>query len=131
MRDIPALKRASWASRSVAVTAVALTIFAAIQAFAIPAAVAKSRAQVVQVKMRDFSFTFLPRSVKHGTVTFALANAGEATHNLKINGRTSKLLNPGEHGSLTVTFRRAGKYPYLCTIPGHADLGMKGVLTVT
>jgi uncharacterized cupredoxin-like copper-binding protein len=25
---------------------------------------------------------------------------------------------------------KAGKYPFLCTVPGHAQAGMKGTLTV-
>ena len=31
----------------------------------------------------------------------------------------------------TVTFTKPGNYPYLCTLPGHAAAGMKGVLKVT
>jgi uncharacterized cupredoxin-like copper-binding protein len=30
-----------------------------------------------------------------------------------------------------VTFLKAGKYPYLCTVTGHAAAGMKGTFTVT
>jgi uncharacterized cupredoxin-like copper-binding protein len=29
-----------------------------------------------------------------------------------------------------VTIRKAGKYAYMCTLPGHAAGGMKGILTV-
>jgi uncharacterized cupredoxin-like copper-binding protein len=29
-----------------------------------------------------------------------------------------------------VTFRKAGKYPYLCTVAGHAAAGMKGTFTI-
>jgi len=29
-----------------------------------------------------------------------------------------------------VTISKAGSYPYLCTVPGHAAAGMKGVLRV-
>jgi uncharacterized cupredoxin-like copper-binding protein len=29
-----------------------------------------------------------------------------------------------------VSFKKKGKYPYLCTVPGHAEAGMKGVFTV-
>jgi uncharacterized cupredoxin-like copper-binding protein len=31
---------------------------------------------------------------------------------------------------MTVTFAQKGNYPYLCTVPGHASAGMKGVLRV-
>jgi uncharacterized cupredoxin-like copper-binding protein len=32
---------------------------------------------------------------------------------------------------LKVTLSKKGSYEYLCTIPGHAANGMKGVLKVT
>jgi uncharacterized cupredoxin-like copper-binding protein len=41
------------------------------------------------------------------------------------------VLQPGKKASLAVTFAKAGKFPYLCTGPGHAKLGMKGTFTVT
>jgi Copper binding proteins, plastocyanin/azurin family len=31
---------------------------------------------------------------------------------------------------LIVTFAKKGKFPYLCTVPGHAAAGMKGTFTV-
>lgn len=43
----------------------------------------------------------------------------------------TKLLGPGE--SDTISFaapRKPGTYPYICSFPGHAAIGMKGVLTV-
>lgn len=43
----------------------------------------------------------------------------------------TKLLGPGE--SDTISFaapRKPGAYPYICSFPGHAAIGMKGVLTV-
>ena len=41
------------------------------------------------------------------------------------------MLSPKQSATLKVTFAKAGKYPYSCTVPGHAALGMKGTLTVT
>jgi azurin len=40
------------------------------------------------------------------------------------------LAPPGKTVELTFTAPAAGKYPYICTVPGHYVL-MKGVLTVT
>jgi azurin len=40
------------------------------------------------------------------------------------------LARKGETTELTFTTPSAGKYPYICTVPGHYVL-MKGVLTVT
>ena len=45
-------------------------------------------------------------------------------------GRTTPLLQPGKHAKLTVTITVDGKYEYLCTVAGHADAGMKGLLGV-
>ena len=51
-------------------------------------------------------------------------------HDLKINGSKTPLIKPGNAAKLAVTFNKKGKYPYLCTVPGHAAAGMKGVFTV-
>jgi uncharacterized cupredoxin-like copper-binding protein len=37
----------------------------------------------------------------------------------------------GKSATLTVTLKKKGRYEYLCTAPGHAAGGMKGILTVT
>ena len=39
------------------------------------------------------------------------------------------MLAPGSSATLKVVFAK-GKFAYLCTVPGHAAAGMKGVLTV-
>ena len=41
----------------------------------------------------------------------------------------SKLLGPGETDTVTVTFKEAGVYNYLCSFPGHFGL-MQGKITV-
>ena len=40
------------------------------------------------------------------------------------------MIAAGKKGMLKVTFAKAGRYPFLCTLPSHAPAGMKGVLTV-
>jgi Copper binding proteins, plastocyanin/azurin family len=40
-------------------------------------------------------------------------------------------IDPWQTTTLKVTFTKPGMYPYLCTLPGHAAAGMKGVLKVT
>ena len=51
-------------------------------------------------------------------------------HDFKINGKHTPLIQPGTTARLVVTFTKKGKYPYLCTVPGHAAAGMKGIFTV-
>ena len=40
------------------------------------------------------------------------------------------LIKAGKTTTLKVTFAKAGKFPFLCTVPSHAAAGMKGTLTV-
>ena len=42
----------------------------------------------------------------------------------------TKMLGPGESDTVTFAAPAAGLYDYICTFPGHAMAGMRGVLTV-
>ncbi len=70
------------------------------------------------------------KNIPVGTVVFKLVNKGKIPHNFKINGKTSKLIAPGKTGTLTVKFTKKGTFAYLCTVTGHAKLGMKGSLGI-
>jgi len=67
---------------------------------------------------------------KPGKVIFVVTNVGKLPHDFKINGKKTPLIQPGKSARLLVTFPKKGKYPYLCTVPGHAAAGMKGIFTV-
>jgi uncharacterized cupredoxin-like copper-binding protein len=84
----------------------------------------------VTVVAKEFSFKLSKRTVPVGTVIFTVVNRGKITHNFKIAGKTTKNLNPGQKATLKVKFTKKGRYAYLCTLPGHAKLGMKGVLSI-
>ena len=92
-----------------------------------PSAVA---ATTVTVTMKEFKFTLSKKTVRHGTVTFKLVNKGAIAHDFKIAGKKSKLIQPHKTGTLVVTVAK-GRWPYKCTVPGHAAAGMKGFLKVT
>ena len=111
----------------------ALTLLVLAAPPARPAVTTAARAQATQVTvvMKEFRFVLSVRSVHVGPVTFRLVNRGHLSHDFKIAGKKSAVIKPGKHGLLRVTFRKTGRYPYLCTLPGHADAGMKGVLKVT
>lgn len=81
------------------------------------------------VTATDFKFKFAPAQFKAGANTFTLVNRGEATHDFKISGKKTRILNPGQRQTLTVTLKK-GRYTVLCTVPGHAQLGMKNTLVV-
>jgi uncharacterized cupredoxin-like copper-binding protein len=106
----------------------AAAVVVAVPALAAPTVKAPAK---VKVTMKDFSFVLSTKKAKKGGVTFTLRNTGEASHDIKIAGKKSKLLSAGKAGTLQVTFKKAGRYPYICTVPGHAQLGMKGTFTVT
>ena len=108
---------------------------AAVTAWALPAAARATgkRATTVAVtagKPSEFHFVLAKASVPKGTVTFNVTNKGALPHDFKIATKTTKLISPGHSAKLTVTFAKAGKYQYLCTVSGHAAAGMKGTLTV-
>jgi uncharacterized cupredoxin-like copper-binding protein len=78
-----------------------------------------------------------------GTYTFKVTNKGLGFHTFKFcttpvktsakntcTGKVTKTLHPGETASFTVKITKAGKYEYLCSIPGHAAGGMKGLIGV-
>jgi plastocyanin len=77
----------------------------------------------------DFTFKIIPRTTHPGAQTFVVTNRGQATHDFKIGGKKTRVLSPGQRATLKITLK-AGRYKYLCTVPGHAALGMKGTLIV-
>jgi azurin len=48
----------------------------------------------------------------------------------RIIARTAGLVKGGQSETVTFIVPAAGAYVYLCTFPGHFELGMQGVLTV-
>ena len=92
---------------------------------------AQAAAATTQVKGREFRFTLSSKSAaKPGTVTFNFTNTGTVAHDFSIDGKTTPLVQPGHSAKLVVRFKKAGKFSYLCTVPGHAAAGMRGVFMV-
>jgi len=102
---------------------------AAAAVLGVPAATAAGQAMKVTVIATEFHFKLSAASAKAGTVTFTLVNKGHLGHDFKIDGKKTPVIKPGKTATLTVTLK-AGKYPYECTVAGHAAAGMKGVFTV-
>jgi uncharacterized cupredoxin-like copper-binding protein len=116
-------------ARSLAVALMAALVALVLAPVATPKAAAPA-ATTVTVTMKEFKFILSKKSVVHGTVTFKLVNKGKIKHDFKIAGKKSKLINPGKTGTLKVTLSKGSK-AYICTVAGHAKLGMKGTLKVT
>jgi uncharacterized cupredoxin-like copper-binding protein len=85
----------------------------------------------VNVAASEFKFVLNAKSAKRGVVVFRVTNVGKIKHDFEIKGRKTRLLSHGQSATLRVTFLRKGKYPYKCTVKGHAGAGMKGVFTIT
>jgi len=103
-------------------------------AFAIPAIAALASASgtvTIKVTATEFKFALSKRSVAAGTtVIFKVTNKGKVTHDFKIFGKKTPLLQPGKTATVKVVFKKKGRYGYLCTVLGHAKLGMKGTFGV-
>jgi len=114
-----------------------LIVAASAVAIAVPATSALGSAHQtallarVNVKASEFKFVLSKKTAKRGVVVFKITNVGKISHDFQISGRKTKLISAGKSATLRVTFLRKGHYPYKCTVPGHAALGMKGVFTIT
>jgi plastocyanin len=105
-------------------------IAAAISAPLATTAPARAAATVVNVSGKEFLFTLSRKSGPRGTFTFKFKNVGHVAHDFKIAGKKTPLVQPGKTATLTVKIAKPGRYPYSCTVPGHAAAGMKGIFTV-
>jgi uncharacterized cupredoxin-like copper-binding protein len=99
-------------------------------AAAATAAASTGKSEVVQVTAKDFSFVLSRKSVPHGRLEFVIKNGGKTVHDFEIAGHVSKMIQPGKSTTMIAQLK-AGRYPYKCTVDGHAGLGMKGTLHVT
>lgn len=73
-------------------------------------------------------------SAKAGSDTFDFTNDAPIAHDFTIETSSGQKLAAtpifsGGTKSVTATLK-PGTYTFLCTVPGHADAGMKGTLTV-
>ena len=108
-----------------------LLLATAAAALAAPVAAPAAQAPTIAtVTMREWRFTVAPRTVPAGTVVFRVTNAGTIRHNFVVAGKRTRALSPGRSQVLRVTFRRPGPKAYLCTLPSHAEAGMRGRVSV-
>ena len=89
--------------------------------------------QKITVVGTEFAFTPSTLTLKVGQpaeITFK--NNGAYPHNLTITdlGVKTKTIQPGEQDTIQFTPSKTGQFSFICTVPGHADKGMKGTLTV-
>jgi uncharacterized cupredoxin-like copper-binding protein len=128
----------------------ACAVFAATAARAVPAAVAPATPRIVQVEMTEFQFRPRVILVEAGrTVRLAFANKGRLAHQFETDylralpvrvmdesivaetsGSAFVRLEPGAAASIDFRPHRRGRFAFACTIEGHAEAGMRGILDV-
>jgi FtsP/CotA-like multicopper oxidase with cupredoxin domain len=85
----------------------------------------------VAVSMSEFAFTPSTLTVAVGG-SLAVTNDGTMAHNLAVEGGpNTRDIAPGASQTLDLSSLPAGSYAFSCTIPGHADSGMTGTLTIS
>ena len=107
----------------------AVSLVAAVSAFGGPSSSAATTVTVTLGKPSEFKITLSKKTIVKGVTTFKVTNKGGISHDFKIAGKRTPSLKTGKAATLKATLK-AGKYPFLCTLPGHAAAGMKGTLTV-
>lgn len=87
----------------------------------------------VTVIATEFKFRLSKSVFARGTtVAFKLINRGQIVHDFKVKGFLKKtpVIAPGKQYTLRLTFKKAGRYTYLCTVPRHAQDGMSGTIRI-
>jgi uncharacterized cupredoxin-like copper-binding protein len=92
----------------------------------------KPGAPTVHVTGVDFKFepsTIHVPAAK--TIDVVFANRGQSPHTFALQGKGFELkTDPGGTASGALKRLKSGTYQFICTIPGHLQLGMKGTLVV-
>jgi len=105
-----------------------------VAALAVVSSVAK--AQPMTVTLSEWSVRLGRDTVKAGSVTFRVKNAGTMSHGLYVRGegvdKGSQGIGPGQEASLTVTVK-PGTYEVFCPMAdlSHKAAGMARKLVVT
>lgn len=89
--------------------------------------------QNITIEGNEFAFTPAAITLKKGQpVSITFKNTGQYPHNLAISDLNieTKTIQSGEQDTIQFTPAQTGQFTYICTVPGHADKGMKGTLTI-
>ncbi|HEY7737887.1 MAG TPA: multicopper oxidase domain-containing protein [Candidatus Limnocylindria bacterium] len=89
-------------------------------------------APIGEIMISAFDLGFDPSEVdvpEPGTYTVHFTNTGAILHDLTFDGQPSQSAEPGEMVMFDVVIPEGGT-TFQCTVPGHADGGMTGTVTV-
>ena len=94
---------------------------------------AKAENGVLQIDADDsgaLAFTASTATAPPGKIEFVMDNPSPIDHNIALEGGPEGDVVGNGGTSRFETNLKPGKYVYLCTVPGHAEGGMTGDLTV-
>ncbi len=91
-----------------------------------------ARAREVRVEAGELYFRPAEVRIRVGErVNLVLENQGHMFHTLTVPGAKIDLrARPGDEISAAFEGERPGRYEFLCTVPGHAEGGMRGAVVV-
>jgi len=100
-----------------------------------PKAGAKAGATTLQLSASPTTIAFdtTKLSARAGKVTIDFTNPSTLEHDVAIeqNGKQIAISETLSEGKTSVTAElEPGAYTFLCTVPGHAEAGMEGTLTI-
>jgi uncharacterized cupredoxin-like copper-binding protein len=96
-----------------------------------PPAVEGPTAPKLELGAAEMRYTPPRIAVAAGEVPVVLRNEGLVMHDLRIDGKPTFLIEAGPGKTATATWSlRKGRYEIYCSLPGHRDAGMEGILEV-
>jgi plastocyanin len=94
---------------------------------------AQAEAGVLKIDANEtgaLAFTASKATAPPGRIEFVMENPSPIDHNIALEGGPEgDIVGNGGTSRFTATLK-AGKYQFVCTVPGHAEGGMVGDLTV-
>lgn len=119
-------------------TAAENTPAAATAAAAVTTAPTPAGPQILEIKTGDYFYEPKDITVRPGAVAIKLNNEGpERRHTFNIKNKggdgdlvTSERIEVGQSLTVEFTITEEGTYETYCSLPGHADRGHTGTLTV-
>ncbi|MDQ3646300.1 MAG: multicopper oxidase domain-containing protein [Actinomycetota bacterium] len=91
----------------------------------------ETEGNAVAVELGDLFINPAEISLEPGDASITVRNNGKSQHDLTVTGLAgTKMLDPGAEETIALTGLEAGTYDFICSVPGHADGGMKGTITV-
>jgi plastocyanin len=89
-------------------------------------------ARAVRVAAREFSFQPAEIRLSVGeTVNIEFSDQGQMFHTFTVGQLRFELrANPGQSISAALRADRPGVYTFICSVPGHAQMGMRGSINV-